>query len=244
MTATTDQWMMQFYHQSPDDDTNNLLQVSAMVGLISDANTVAMRTSKTSPSSPSSTSPKDVNNGSRPIRGRSSASKRTPITLLNANTTNFRELVQQVTGCPSSTAMSFEVYKGPITLNFQQGRRQVVHHNTSRKVTTTAPFGNTGFSTDVQHHHLQYQQQQQLADQQQWRLQQDQQQQQQSDDDNLFEYNSSTDLFSRSINSLKPSMEISHGLIVDHNYSLHEYMTMNNDFFSNNNVIQNGSYLM
>ncbi|XP_054804290.1 uncharacterized protein LOC129307379 [Prosopis cineraria] len=246
-TATTDQWTMQFYDQSPDhdDDINNLLQVSAMEGLISDANTIVTTTTSSS-SSPSPTSPKAVN-GSRPIRRRSRASKRTPTTLLNASTTNFRALVQQFTGCPSSTAMSFEVYKGPITLNFQQGRRQVVHHNTSRKVTTTLPFVNTGFSTDVHHQHLQHQQQQQLADQQQWRLQQDHhhhQQQQQTGDDNLFEYNSGTDLFSSSINSSKPSMERSDELIVDHNYSLHD-LTMNNDFFSNNNdVIQNGSYFM
>ncbi|XP_028758672.1 uncharacterized protein LOC114717629 [Neltuma alba] len=248
MTATTDhQWMMQLYQQSPDDDTyDHLLQeVSAMEGFISDANTVATTTSS---SSPGPTSPKAINNGSRPIRRRSRASKRTPTTLLTANTTNFRALVQQFTGCPSSTAMSFEVYKGPITLNFQQGRRQVVHHHNNKSRTvktvpppaaTAAPFGNTGFNNEGGRHVRQYHQQQQITvDQQQWR--------QQSGDDNLFDYNN-TDLFSSLINnsSSKPSMEISDGMIVDHNYSLNDLTVNNNAFFSHSNdVIQNGNYIM
>ncbi|KAF3949029.1 hypothetical protein CMV_025044 [Castanea mollissima] len=40
---------------------------------------------------------------SKPIRRRSRASKKTPTTLLNANTNNFRALVQQFTGCPSAS---------------------------------------------------------------------------------------------------------------------------------------------
>ncbi|KAI9126677.1 hypothetical protein K1719_002273 [Acacia pycnantha] len=248
MTATTDQWMMmQFYDQpSPDYDHNLFDQVSAMEGLISDVN-------NTVSSSLSPTSPKAVNNnGSRPIRRRSRASKRTPTTLLNANTTNFRALVQQFTGCPSSTAMSFDVYKGPITLNFKQGSQQVIqhHHNKSRTTVTTvspaaaavkASSGNTGFNSEGGHHLHQYQyqqQQQQLADQQQqWRLQDHQQQQQQSVDDNLFDDNS--DLFSCSINS----SSISDGLIMDHDYSLQD-LTNNAFFSSNNDVIQNDAYYM
>ena len=76
----------------------------------------------------------------KPARRRSRASKRTPTTLLNANTTNFRALVQQFTGCPR-TAMSFGVHKGPITLDFrqQQQQQQTLHHNTTRII---APFGN------------------------------------------------------------------------------------------------------
>lgn len=51
----------------------------------------------------------------KPMRRRSRASKRTPTTVLQANTSNFRSLVQQFTGCPS-TSISFN--KGPVNLNF------------------------------------------------------------------------------------------------------------------------------
>ncbi|KAH7569683.1 hypothetical protein JRO89_XS06G0242000 [Xanthoceras sorbifolium] len=59
--------------------------------------------------------------GSKQVRRRSRASKKTPTTLLNANTTNFRALVQQFTGCPS-TPFSFgsSKSKGPVNLSFQQ----------------------------------------------------------------------------------------------------------------------------
>ncbi|MED6213050.1 hypothetical protein PIB30_089499 [Stylosanthes scabra] len=48
---------------------------------------------------------------SKPIRRRSRASRRTPTTLLNTDTTNFRAMVQQFTGAPfaatPSTASGF-----------------------------------------------------------------------------------------------------------------------------------------
>lgn len=56
----------------------------------------------------------------RPARRRPRASKRTPARVLNANTNNFRALVQQYTGCPS-TAISF---KGPVNLNFSNCQPQ------------------------------------------------------------------------------------------------------------------------
>lgn len=55
--------------------------------------------------------------GSKSIRKRSRASKKTPTTLLNANTKNFRALVQQFTGCPSTPF----AYKGPVNLSFGGG---------------------------------------------------------------------------------------------------------------------------
>ncbi|KAF5729224.1 hypothetical protein HS088_TW21G01383 [Tripterygium wilfordii] len=57
---------------------------------------------------------------SKPIRRRSRASKKTPTTLLNANSANFQALVQQFTGCPR-VQISFATQKGPITLNFGAG---------------------------------------------------------------------------------------------------------------------------
>lgn len=52
-------------------------------------------------------------NINKPVRKRPKASKKAPTTLLKATTTNFRDLVQQFTGCRSARA-----YKGPINLNF------------------------------------------------------------------------------------------------------------------------------
>ncbi|KAL1567586.1 VQ motif-containing protein 22-like [Salvia divinorum] len=46
----------------------------------------------------------DDSRGARPIRRRSRASRRTPTTLLNTDTTNFRAMVQQFTGSPAATA--------------------------------------------------------------------------------------------------------------------------------------------
>ncbi|XAR56090.1 hypothetical protein NMG60_11036413 [Bertholletia excelsa] len=63
----------------------------------------------------------------KPTRRRSRISKKTPITHLNANSTNFRALVQQFTGCRrSSTTLSFGIGNrsrrvgggGSVTLNF------------------------------------------------------------------------------------------------------------------------------
>ncbi|XP_042038547.1 VQ motif-containing protein 22-like [Salvia splendens] len=46
----------------------------------------------------------DEGRGARPIRRRSRASRRTPTTLLNTDTTNFRAMVQQFTGIPAATS--------------------------------------------------------------------------------------------------------------------------------------------
>ncbi|XP_002523660.2 uncharacterized protein LOC8289507 [Ricinus communis] len=102
---------------------------------------------------------------SKPIRRRSRASKKTPITLLNANTSNFRTLVQQFTGC-SSRPTSFGNQKGPINLNFRLG--SVQNHN-SIETTAMAPYSNSCSYNEYyqmqqqgqQHHHLQLEHQQQ-----------------------------------------------------------------------------------
>ncbi|CAJ2677845.1 unnamed protein product [Trifolium pratense] len=122
-TNDDDQYMQFYYHnQQPFMDIN-------MEGF---SNTTMVTTSPTMSSNDifltqnDQLAPKN-NNTFKPTRKRSRASKKTPITLLNANTNNFRTLVQQFTGCPTttSTAMSFSTHKGPITLNFQQAH----HHH-------------------------------------------------------------------------------------------------------------------
>lgn len=76
---------------------------------------------------------------SKPVTRRSRASKKTPATLINASTANFRALVQQFTGCPPSTSISFGSHKGPINLNFGLGSAQ----NHSCATAETEPLGNS-----------------------------------------------------------------------------------------------------
>ncbi|KAF9685395.1 hypothetical protein SADUNF_Sadunf03G0050200 [Salix dunnii] len=76
---------------------------------------------------------------SKPITRRSRASKKTPATLINASTANFRALVQQFTGCPPSTPISLRSHKGPINLSF--GLESATYH--SFATAETQPFGNS-----------------------------------------------------------------------------------------------------
>ncbi|CAK7356398.1 unnamed protein product [Dovyalis caffra] len=79
----------------------------------------------------------------KPIKRRSRASKKTPTTLLNASTANFRALVQQFTGCPS---ISVGGQKGPINLNFGLGSAQ----NHSYAPAEMPPFDNGYYHTQAQ----------------------------------------------------------------------------------------------
>lgn len=130
---------MEFDQQFLVDDAMDDLDPSFIEGFM-DA-TICMSSSKSmmSPSNSShsnNTKPKGC--AFKPVRRRSRASKTTPITLLKANTSNFRALVQQFTGCSTTTAMSLAIHKGPITLNFQQGTKQHIQHHTT-KITTPMP---------------------------------------------------------------------------------------------------------
>lgn len=66
---------------------------------------------------PSSKGPKS--SVGKPVRRRSRASKKAPTTLLKADASNFRALVQQFTGCRGPTPL-LRAYKGPVNLNFKQ----------------------------------------------------------------------------------------------------------------------------
>ncbi|PIN04623.1 hypothetical protein CDL12_22849 [Handroanthus impetiginosus] len=55
---------------------------------------------------------------SKPIRRRSRASRRTPTTLVNTDTTNFRAMVQQFTGGPHATSTA--ALQLPNTVSFGQ----------------------------------------------------------------------------------------------------------------------------
>ncbi|XP_022727996.1 VQ motif-containing protein 22-like [Durio zibethinus] len=86
------------------------------------------------------------------VRRRSRASRRTPTTLLNTDTTNFRAMVQQFTGGPSAPFVAGAHPGGP-NFGFGFGGRQP-HVNPGSLMVPPAGF------------HLQYQQQQQQQQQQ------------------------------------------------------------------------------
>ncbi|KAG2687956.1 hypothetical protein I3760_09G072900 [Carya illinoinensis] len=162
---------------------------------------------------------------SKPIRRRSRASKRTPTTLLNANTGNFRALVQQFTGCPS-TAISFGNQRGPVNLNFGKASQE-----NQRMVTSVmAPFG-----TNYHYHRQSQSQQPVLADDLQYQRHNQQQQLLLQEQQSMYSFsnNISSDVFvsSTSSNAPRPNVETADGfaLMDDHNVFFHE-LTM--DSFS------------
>ncbi|KDP42784.1 hypothetical protein JCGZ_00483 [Jatropha curcas] len=82
----------------------------------------------------------------KPVRRRSRASRRTPTTLLNTDTTNFRAMVQQFTGGPSAPFSSSGSHLTTSSFNFGMNPRQV-------HVNPMVPAAG--------YHNLQYQQQNQ-----------------------------------------------------------------------------------
>ncbi|KAJ0028011.1 hypothetical protein Pint_36627 [Pistacia integerrima] len=66
---------------------------------------------------------------SKPVRRRSRASRRTPTTLLNTDTTNFRAMVQQFTGGPTAPFASGPHPGGPSGFNFGLGGGRQVQVN-------------------------------------------------------------------------------------------------------------------
>ncbi|BAT74173.1 hypothetical protein LR48_Vigan45s000200 [Vigna angularis] len=126
MSASDDDQGMQFDEQFVVDDLDPFIE-----GFMDSS--ICMSSSKSNSShNNNSLTPKGC--AFKAVRRRSRASKTTPVTLLKANTSNFRALVQQFTGCSTTTTMSLAIHKGPITLNFQQGSKQEI-----TKVTTPMP---------------------------------------------------------------------------------------------------------
>ncbi|XP_057541460.1 VQ motif-containing protein 22-like [Amaranthus tricolor] len=98
------------YSASPASDT-------FFSGRASDPTTSTMSPNTTSPQTGPAQlgpSPGRVN---KPVRKRTRASRRTPTTLLNTDTTNFRAMVQQFTGGPSN---NFDI-SGPGSQIYGQG---------------------------------------------------------------------------------------------------------------------------
>lgn len=175
---SSDQWMQSYNQISIDDQDHHHVNSSFA---FSDATAV---TASAGPSesfvlSPTSTScsmsdqltPRGC--VSKPIKRRSRASKKTPTTLLNADTNNFRALVQKFTGCPSTT-FSFGSKKGPVNLDFGLGNQQNDQIRSAAATSVAANYGNNYFC-DFQQSHHHHHQQQQLLPQQQHQVWQEQQ---------------------------------------------------------------------
>jgi hypothetical protein len=91
----------------------------------------------------------------KPIRRRSRASRRTPTTLLNTDTTNFRAMVQQFTGGPSAPFATGSQINAT-NFGYAVGVHRQGHHGNHPSPVMMPPG-----------YHLQYQQQQQQQFQQQ-----------------------------------------------------------------------------
>jgi len=257
MTATTDHQWMQFYQQPLMDDGNghNHDHEHDLDHDVHDhslaPNTDVMRTSPppTMPSSESNSNSNSISNQltpkgnvCKPIRRRSRASKRTPTTLLNANTTNFRALVQQFTGCPTTAISTLGVHKGPITLNFQKGSSEhKIHHHNTTTTTPLLPFRTYNNSSNNNNNNnrvhvpaslpWQKQEEQQMTDQQQLLQQQR---------GYSYDYVKSSGFIPSSGNSVTTTttMDVSDGLLLDNDFSLSD-LTMNafpNDTFYKNEL--------
>ncbi|XWS67387.1 hypothetical protein CRYUN_Cryun04dG0003000 [Craigia yunnanensis] len=157
--ATSNEWM-QFYEQTVDE-----LSVSSLG--FSDATIAATSVSLESNLSPSTSSLHSASDqlaskgsSSKPLRRRSRASKKTPPTLLNVNASNFRALVQQFTGCPS-TPLSLGNRGGPINLNFAIGSER------NQSGTATSIMSASGNDYFYQQSHQEQQRQQENASHQQ-----------------------------------------------------------------------------
>ncbi|KAF8412669.1 hypothetical protein HHK36_000637 [Tetracentron sinense] len=189
-------------------------------GQVSDATVVTTSvTSATTPSplgtSNSSASSVHLNpegRVSKPTRRRSRASRRTPTTLLNTDTTNFRAMVQQFTGGPSAP-FSSGVQTSATNLNFGFGGR--LHH--LNPTTIMVPSG----------YHLQQQQQQQY-----------QQQQYMFSLNNTGSGDGggggSGDVFLPRISNSRPNLEISEGFVIG-NMSSHVLPTSSSSNGNRNN---------
>ncbi|KAI3457645.1 hypothetical protein Pfo_014308 [Paulownia fortunei] len=103
-------WLLQPYQT----DFSNINQTEIPPTILGGAatTTAASRNNNLSP---------DQGRITKPLRRRSRASRRTPTTLLNTDTTNFRAMVQRFTGGPTIPfASRSQIPNGGATLNFME----------------------------------------------------------------------------------------------------------------------------
>ncbi|KAI3440281.1 VQ domain-containing protein [Psidium guajava] len=113
MTNNGSEEWVQYYQQSVDPQAEFV--DSTIVTSMSSSKSINQNSTNTGSNSNNNI----IKNQSKPTRRRSRASKKTPTTILNADATNFRALVQHFTGCPS-TSISFRPThrRGPLNLSF------------------------------------------------------------------------------------------------------------------------------
>lgn len=136
------EWM-QFYNQnfSGQPQASTTTQPTILPDRVSDATAVtAAVTGSASPTAPNRLSPEG--RVSKPVRRRTRASRRTPTTLLNTDTTNFRAMVQQFTGGPSAPFASAGSHPGASAFAFGLGARQGSFANPSAVMVPAAQAGN------------------------------------------------------------------------------------------------------
>ncbi|XWS75737.1 hypothetical protein CRYUN_Cryun01aG0117700 [Craigia yunnanensis] len=144
----------QYYQQNLSNRVRVESSESMFDGQGSEATVVGTTITSSNAPSPLGSDPANSSGGhlspegrvGKPVRKRSRASRRTPTTLLNTDTTNFRAMVQQFTGSPSAPFAPGGHPGGP-NFGFSFGGRQP-HVNPSSLMVPPAGF------------QLQYQQQQ------------------------------------------------------------------------------------
>lgn len=129
MSSPSD-WL-QFYNQNVSTQTTSSSGAQVVDNRVSEATVVSTTvTSATAVNSSSNTGHLSPDGRvSKPVRRRSRASRRTPTTLLNTDTTNFRAMVQQFTGGPGAP---FAHPCGPsFGFGLAAGRQAQVHNPTA-----------------------------------------------------------------------------------------------------------------
>lgn len=133
MSNPTDQWM-QFYNPnfSGSQGAAATTPPTLFADRVSDATVVTtaattqLGSGSSSPTAAAGTNRLSPEGGrvSKPVRRRSRASRRTPTTLLNTDTTNFRAMVQQFTGGPTAPFAASGAHPGGPGFAFGLGTRQ------------------------------------------------------------------------------------------------------------------------
>ncbi|XP_054819680.1 VQ motif-containing protein 22-like [Prosopis cineraria] len=167
MPASND-WF-QFYQQPQDfhgvpsssiSDATAVTTVVSTAGVTTSSSPLIPMLNSTSSAASTSTTTHLSPEGrvAKPIRRRSRASRRTPTTLLNTDTTNFRAMVQQFTGGPSAPFAPTPSSSGLASLGFGFGLGPRQAH--------ISPTGGLMVGPPPAGYHLQPQQQPQIFQQQ------------------------------------------------------------------------------
>lgn len=142
----TDQWLQYYNHNLAGQTTAATSITSSMDATIISTTNTANNPGMNAYGSTSAANPNLNPDGrvAKPARRRSRASRRTPTTLLNTDTTNFRAMVQQYTGGPSASFPNAGFgMGGPPSFNVGHGTglHQQHHNMISNQLGIAAPAG-------------------------------------------------------------------------------------------------------